>query len=281
METIFSLICPTLGRYNEVDCFLESIKKQTFDINKIEIIIIDQNQNDYLLNIINKYDDLNIIYIKSQVLGLSHNRNKGMAASSGKIISFPDDDCTYYPNTLETVMNYFESNPNVEIFLGRIVDINDKSILRKWSSKKHKVNKYNHIAYGSSITMFLRNNRLVKFDENFGAGTKLGSSEDGDFLYSYFYLKKIVMYEPDIKVWHPEQQLKSNSTTKVISYGLGFGAFIRKHNSLSNILVFALVCARLLLRIVINSGTNREMLILSLKSRIKGFLNYKKIIQND
>ena len=94
-----SLIVATIGRRDSLMLMLQSILSTSYDLSKIEIVIVDQNQNSLLDDISKLYSTLTIIHIKSSVVGLSTNRNIGFKESSGDIICFPDDDCKFYPNT--------------------------------------------------------------------------------------------------------------------------------------------------------------------------------------
>ena len=57
-----SLIVPTYGRYIEIEKLLHSLSKQTYPLEKIEVIIVDQNDLIDLAPVINKYSsELNIM----------------------------------------------------------------------------------------------------------------------------------------------------------------------------------------------------------------------------
>ncbi|MGL4997882.1 MAG: glycosyltransferase, partial [Cetobacterium sp.] len=113
-DKVFSMILATKNREKEVDEFLDSIKKSDYNLEKVEVIIIDQNQEIDLTSIINKYEEnFDIIYIKSKLNGVSKNRNLGIKISRGKIISFPDDDCQYLNNTLKVVEDLIK-NQNID-----------------------------------------------------------------------------------------------------------------------------------------------------------------------
>ena len=109
MKTI-SLILPTLNNPQGLNLFLKSVYLVNTKKVKIEIIIIDQSDSDEIYNVCNNYDKKGnpfIIYKRSNVLGLSLNRNFGIQFATGDIVGFPDDDCTYYPDTLENILNCF------------------------------------------------------------------------------------------------------------------------------------------------------------------------------
>jgi hypothetical protein len=62
MTADLSLVLCTYGRANEVDKFLESIYAQT--IKPAEIIIVDQNEENILSNLIEKWQSIFLSYKK-------------------------------------------------------------------------------------------------------------------------------------------------------------------------------------------------------------------------
>ena len=230
MKTI-SLILPTLNNPKGLNLFLKSVYLGNTKKVKIEIIIIDQSDSDEIYNVCNNYDKKGnpfIIYKRSNVLGLSLNRNFGIQFATGDIVGFPDDDCTYYPDTLENILNCFldvEFKEN-DAILGQIYDNNNRQpIIKNWPQKKLKVTIFNFYKLSSSITLFCKKNK-VKFNESMGAGTTFGSCEDTDYIYNMLVLKKKLIYCPNVKVWHSEINYNEVSLKRVESYASGLGYFI-------------------------------------------------------
>jgi glycosyltransferase involved in cell wall biosynthesis len=227
---IISLIIPTLGRVSELNNFLNSVQDTFFDINTLEIIIVDQNPKGYLIDILLKYKKLNIIHIYSNKKGVSLNKNLGASISTGDILCFPDDDCLYYSDTLTNVSNCFYSHPSVPFFVGSIYSRKyNKYLFKNWPVQDCQVTSYNSYLFSSSITMFIRKEYFIPFDENMGVGGKYGSCEDADIIYRLIKkTKKNGFYSPLIQLDHPEPNTSSISLNKVHSYASGFGFFIRK-----------------------------------------------------
>ena len=236
---MISLIVATLGRDIEVDKLLSSLEKQSIGKDGFEVIIVDQNKEINLEPIVSKYKNvLNIKHIKSDVLGLSKNRNIGLLASVGSIVAFPDDDCTYYEDTLESVLEYFGANSAVDSVFGQIIDLeNNKKIIRNWPNKDVEINTSNFFMLYSSITIFTKL-KDVKFDERLGVGEFFGSYEDADYTLNLIENGNSFHYSPLLKVWHPELNVKTMSIDKIKSYGLGFGALCKKHFSLQIFILF-------------------------------------------
>jgi GT2 family glycosyltransferase/Flp pilus assembly protein TadD len=106
---LVSVIIPTLNRPAMLDEAIQSVLRQTFP--DFEIIVINDAGVD-VGNVIEKYNP------KRQIIYLQHNSNRGMAAARntgikvarGKYIAYLDDDDVYYPDHLETLINFLESS---------------------------------------------------------------------------------------------------------------------------------------------------------------------------
>ena len=226
-EFLFSLIVATYGRYHELDNLLSSLCLQELSADYFEIIIVDQNNNGFLKAIVTKYEKtLLITHILSTKKGLSYNRNLGLSYARGNYICFPDDDCTYYPNTLVKVLKCFNETKSDAIF-GAIRDRStNKNIIRSWPDKNKILTKHNFFFLYSSITLFMKKNKLI-FNEKLGVGCYFGSYEDADFVYRLIKTKKNCIYISDIELWHPNVGISDFTRKKNISYSLGFGAFCK------------------------------------------------------
>ena len=275
----FSLIMATYGRKAEIDTFLKSIEQQQYDTLKVEIIIVDQNDKIVLDDICVKYSNkLNIKHIKSDRKGLSFNRNIGLSSAIGEIIAFPDDDCTYYPETLVEVEDYFQNHDDVDVVLGKIYDRKiKKNIIRNWKDYVYKINMNNFFLSFSSITIFTKKSDIV-FDNEFGVGTFFGSNEDGDYILEHLNESKLIYYSPTIEVWHPDFSSDILRHEKIYSYGLGFGALVKKHLSLPIVFLFFqslfFHIFKLILAILSMNSYEIKKRYLSITSRMKGFYLY-------
>lgn len=240
----YSLIIATLGRKKELSEVLESIKKSDFDTNNLEIIIVDQNENSFLDKELSMYQDLYIKHIHSDTRGLSFNRNIGLTYATGDIICFPDDDCKFYENTFSQVSNILSSSA-VDFCMGRIYDRKEqKNIIKKWSIKEFKVNKFNSYFINSSITLFVKKEFILDFDENLGVGAKFGSCEDADLIYRILENKAKGFYTPKIELWHPEVNYQVISLEKVKNYASGFGYFVRKNTDVVKLILLILLMGK-------------------------------------
>lgn len=284
MLRTFSLIVATYGRKEEVERLLENFTKLDYDLNLVEIYIIDQNDKINLYPIIQKYVSiLHIHHIRSSRKGLSYNRNIGLKEANGNIVAFPDDDCLYYPDTLNKVNDAFDKYSEGSLLLGQIFDRNTgEKIIRKWSDQPFLLNFYNFYTSFSSITLFAKNEGKKRFfDECLGSGEYLGSCEDADYIVQALNQKCKIFYIPDIQVWHPKQKNSEFSESKIASYGRGFGAFACKNICLPIAALFFEVVVYHMLRYVMFmiKGTRNEKTAerISISSRLDGWKIYKKL----
>jgi glycosyltransferase involved in cell wall biosynthesis len=268
----------TVGREAEVEHFLSSIGQQDFDLSRVEIIVVDQNTRIDLAPVIARFSaQLNILHVRSDRVGLSFNRNLGLASARGQILAFPDDDCTYYPDTLNSVEKVFLENAEAAVLIGRVYDRKRAAnIIREWPSVPKQITRVNFFTHYTAITLFSK--FKAAFDESLGIGTQYGSYEDADYVVRILKEGRPVLFHPAVEVWHPPLNLQSMSPSKVVSYGMGFGALCRKHFGwiLGSIFIIVLGVhfSKLLLAIVTFNGIEIRKRSLAIRSRLKGFVLY-------
>lgn len=272
-----SLICATYNRSTELEQLLKSLVAQIY--KNFEIIIVDQNKNGLIDEICKNYKlQLDLTHIKSDKLGLSTNRNLGIKAANGEILGFPDDDCTYYPDTLENIVNIF-SHVNLDIIYGQIYNRQtQKEIMRKWPSKSFILTNLKQIMlYSSSIVIFKKNEPEIYFDENFGVNQKFGALEDIELCYRYLIKRNTLIYSPLIQVCHPEVSSVFLNSNKAYNYGRGWGAFFAKHIDFKILPLFVGIfgyVSLLFLRDTILLRPTAKNRFYSLLGRVNGFFNY-------
>ena len=259
----YSLIIATLGRKKELLELIESIKNSDYETNNLEIIIVDQNEKGFLDKELSKFENLNIKHIHSDIKGLSYNRNIGLSYASGDIICFPDDE-----NTLNEVSNILLSS-NIDFCMGQIYDRETKKdVIKKWSKKEFKVNRFNSYFINSSITMFIKKEYILNFDENLGVGARFGSCEDADLIYKILENKAKGIYTPKIELWHPEPNYQEISLEKVKNYASGFGYFVRKNTDVIKVLLLFLLVGKKTIQFIMNILNKRFQ-----KGYFKSFFN--------
>jgi glycosyltransferase involved in cell wall biosynthesis len=269
----FSLIVATLDRPNDLKNLLESLVLQTY--KDFQVIIVDQSDNKDSFKIVDEYRfQLDIIYLHSEIKGLSIARNVGLSLADGDIIAFPDDDCCYSANVLELVSKHFLENASYHIIsTNSQASIRDNSKYHSAPSSIRELNVWNIFSTIISFTLFIRNNEIniLKFDESFGVGAQFGSGEETDLILRLIKEGAKGCYFPDVMVFHPVNKI--NSIERGYKYALGFGALHRKHFNLWAIKAhFILYTLSSLLKILLFRDIKMNYFLL--KGKIKGFYKF-------
>ena len=115
--------------------------------------------------------------IETNVKG-ANAKNIGIQISNGSLITFPDDDCAYYEDTVASAITFFKSNPSVDIAYGRVYEKETKTnIMRNWPDKNIELNMNNfHLNY-SAITCFLAKQKSFSMMIGFGTGAPYFSGD--------------------------------------------------------------------------------------------------------
>lgn len=224
----FSLVVATLGRYSELDILLQSLVEQTH--KDFEVIIVDQNADIDLKPLVQKYEQsISLVYMHSDVKGLSTNRNKGLAVASGEAICFPDDDCHYFPDTLATVNRAFCETRRLGFLVGIQVDFTNVRYDGSSTAGHKKITRLTFFKKGISSAIFYKKTAApdFRFDESLGIGATFGSGEDSDCILSLLAHRAAGRYFPHIFIHHPKKHREAD-VSHIEKYATGFGAVMKK-----------------------------------------------------
>ncbi len=228
---MISLIVATLNRMTELERLLGSLERQSY--KDFEVIIVDQNPDDRLLSVLQKYPSVSVHHLHSE-RGLARARNIGLQAAKGDIIAIPDDDCWYPDQLLEAVTEWFQTHPEFDSLFTGIRTEENKQLASRWAPGACRCTKKNIWHCGGSVTAFMRA-RLIEavgfFNEGIGQGapTKYQSGEDMDYFIRSAERGSQGWYEPSFVVHHAELQSIERFRRTSHSYALGVGYVLRVH----------------------------------------------------
>lgn len=104
-QILFSIVIPTYNRAMLLQRCLESIIAQTY--KNWEAIIVDNYSEDNTEEVVKSFNDSRIIYVKNHNYGvIAVSRNKAIDMAKGEWITFLDSDDCWFPNKLETILDY-------------------------------------------------------------------------------------------------------------------------------------------------------------------------------
>lgn len=228
------LVVATVGRRIELERFLESVAGQSY--RNVRVIVVDQNQDDRLDPVLERFEGtLSILRLRSG-RGLSKARNVGLKHISGAIVAFPDDDCWYSADLLEKVVQMLAAHPDLAGMTVRALDARGRPSSMLWDRSAGPIGRYNIWRRAISFGIFLRSSAVEAvggFAEDLGqgAGTRWGSGEESDYLLRILETGSWVQYEPSLHVGHesPTPTLTAVDRRKAYEYGLGHGRVLKLH----------------------------------------------------
>jgi len=229
-----SLAIATIGRIKELNRLLDSLRRQTH--TDFEVLIADQNPLGFLDDILNTFAcDLHIQRVCIEPQGVSNARNALFKLLAGDLVAFPDDDCWYAPDTLETVAKFFQQHESAQSAVG--IWLHDESALPNpdiYNFSTHVVNYRELFRRGETYVQFFRKGAVKAigmFDPILGPGTGLpyGCGEDTDYLLRATKVGQ-VWRVPTIRVFHPLPNTQNpNQAHKWRAYGRGRMYLLKKH----------------------------------------------------
>lgn len=230
-QPLVSLLVATVGRTQPLIRLFASFAAQKYP--NLQIVVADQNPEGTLDTIVASFEGkLEITVLRVENRGVSSARNALLPLAKGDIIAFPDDDCWYAPNALETVVSLWQQRPHAlgMVTAWKATDQDESDCPQTVSA----VTRYNAFKRGETYTQFYRKEALqgIEFDSELGPGTGLpyGCGEDTDFLLHVLETGAPVIRTSRVLVYHPEPNLADPALPKKVhAYALGRMHLLRKH----------------------------------------------------
>ncbi|MFO1488358.1 MAG: glycosyltransferase family 2 protein [Verrucomicrobiota bacterium] len=231
-----SIIVCTRNRADSIGETLEALSALHYADR--ELLIVDSSTGEQKTKMERLAQERGAKYVSEPRRGLSLARNTGIAAASGDIIVFTDDDCIPAPDWLDKKMRAF-ADPSVWGCTGRVIqhlvggasdlfeevagqDLGKErrvftkqdlefgpAVLLANLGKVFAKHMKNHapvpwcIGHGSS-TSFRREafRQLGGFDDRFGGGAPLKACDDTEMFYRILKSGHAIVYEPEAVVRH-------------------------------------------------------------------------------
>jgi glycosyltransferase involved in cell wall biosynthesis len=224
----FSLIVPTLGRTTEVAKLFTSIVDQ--NRGELELIVVDQNDDERVFPLVEALPgDITVQHLRVREKNVSAARNAGLAASSGGIVAFPDDDCWYPPHLLNRVDAWFKENPDYSVLAVGSLDDGGVPSGNRWIQDACDISPLNALRTTFCSSLFvsgLARSRGILFDP------KLNRGEETDFILRVLATGLRGRFDRRLYIHHPRRDMLSGtvSRARARSYGAGMGRLVRRHS---------------------------------------------------
>ncbi|MDR3472002.1 MAG: glycosyltransferase family 2 protein [Devosia sp.] len=231
---ISAILC-TRNRSSQLALALEQFGNVEYD-GQFELIVVNNGSSDDTSNVIASFasrSDFPVTEVKEATPGLANARNAGVAASSGSVIVFTDDDCYVDRHFLTEMTRPFKWD-HIGFVGGRIVlhDETDARMTIRLDERPMTYLRANFIGPGhiQGAAMAFRRDVLEQiggFDPLFGSGAHF-PAEDFDSILRASQSGWYGIYWPDALVRHHHGRKTEDVPALVKAYSIGRGAVFAK-----------------------------------------------------
>lgn len=233
-----SIIVCTRDRASQLEKALE-YWKVIQPQNLCELILVDNGSSDSTATVIDTFSkqvEFPVVYIYEGKPGLSRARNAGLAHVRGDAVTFTDDDCYPKDDFISEISRLFHEREDIGFLGGRVL-LHDKEDLRVTIQERDCVNETRPRSFVTAGAIHGANlsvrrvviEKIKGFDERLGAGTKLMSAEDTEFMARASWNGFTGMYHPAPVVFHHHGRKNEADRVKLRKgYAIGRGAYYIK-----------------------------------------------------
>jgi glycosyltransferase involved in cell wall biosynthesis len=182
--------------------------------------------------------------------GLDFARNRALAAASGELIAYLDDDVTVDPGWLEGLAEALAESPDLGALTGQVLPLSLATpaqvmferrggfrhgfVKARWGrecSVAGDVHPCHAGIFGAGCNMVFERSLLLRlggFDEALDTGPPLPGGGDLDIFYRVVRAGRPLVYEPSMLVRHEHRREMAQLRRQYWSWGLGFMAYLVK-----------------------------------------------------
>ncbi len=171
--------------------------------SEFSILIINQTQDNNLL--ISDFPSVRVI--NSFENGLSRSRNLALKKAKGKIVLIADDDVVYkkdFDSKIVQAHNQFYGKAVISFCIDKPNGALFKKYLSTAKTNLSLIELFNVLSIEISINKSIFDVLGVKYDKNFGLGSKFEMGEEAIFLSDIKKKKQQIAFVPNVIVSHPE-----------------------------------------------------------------------------
>jgi glycosyltransferase involved in cell wall biosynthesis len=192
-----------------------------------EVIVVDNSSSDRTADIALK---LPVRYVTEPRRGLSHARNRGIAAARGEIVAFTDADCLVTTSWLHELIVGFEDE-KIFAVAGEVVAFPPKTPAERYAATRRPA--YMAWSRNSRRPWFNFASAAVRREAFAQAGVfdvnLVGGSEDIDLAWRFADAGLDVCRRPQALVFHRHRTSARQLFRQHVGYGRGQAALSRKH----------------------------------------------------
>lgn len=233
----FSIVIPTLNEENYISDCIDSILDQSYDLNLIEIVIVDGNSIDKTIEIVNSYKQklANILVLNNPEKRTPISLNIGIKNCSGDVAVILGAH-TKIDKDFVKLNNQYLLEQNVKVTGGTQINVGKTFAQRliaivmempfamasasyRWSKKAQFVDTVVYAAYKKELF-----DELGYFEEKFAI------SEDAEMNWRIRQAGYKIYFSPDIKTYYYPRSSISRFIKQMFRYGILRVNVLKKHS---------------------------------------------------
>ena len=229
-----SVIIPVYNGEKTLMPLMESLKNQSLESDRFEVLFIDNGSVDktkqIIENSIKVNNGLNFIYKFFNDKKSSYSaRNIGIKASNHQVLVFTDADCVPEKSWLSNIYEYYLRNPQDIIISGKVdLQISDQKNMWEVFDKNSNMQNENKIKNQSAATANLSVPKRAFHD----VGFFLDVTSGGDIEWTQRASKTgyTLVYNSEVIVNHPCRKSYNEIKIKLERHAFGYGEKVIKEN---------------------------------------------------
>ncbi|MDR7542813.1 MAG: glycosyltransferase [Armatimonadota bacterium] len=204
-----------------------------------ELVVVDNGSTDGTADVVERFarsTTMRVRYAYEATPGVARARNRGLHEAAGEIIAFTDDDCLVDCGWLQQLVAELDADAHTVMVFGRTrMAVSTQPALSVKDDDERRLYEYPTppwvIGHGNNMAM---RRALVdevgSFDEGMGAGTRVGSGSDTEYVFRILRRGHRILYSPGAVVWHDLSRYTAEDAQRVWdAYARGRGAFYIMH----------------------------------------------------
>ena len=277
---VLSLVIATFGRDDQLHRCLSSIAADQG--SDFEVIVVDQNVDDRVEKVIRQFSgSLRLLHLRQAVPGASAARNLGALHATGDWIGFPDDDCCFLPDTLDTLRRLIRQS-DADLFTGLTVDEVGRSSVLRWPTEELPINKRFIRSTCAESTLYVRREvfwSVGGFDPLFGPGSPFAADEGADLIRRLWRSSRQgirMRFYPTLRFYHADARRNWDEARlrKARDYAIARGACTARHWRYVSKRRILIAVAQHLVGSLVLRGNHRRSRYVMLFGYFEGFFKY-------